>query len=125
MEGLPTEGVLRGIRRRPGPHRHEYHAGPLAPESARSCIPEFVKAARTMRKHHDGIDAAIDPTANYRTAVRKDSQKQGSADHPSRLRSPQSEAALTTIMLACGPVNLELPYHLPHLRRTREPLSNT
>ena len=28
------QGVLRGIRRRPGPHRHEYHAGPLAPESA-------------------------------------------------------------------------------------------
>ena len=34
VEGLPTARSLRGIRRRPGPHRHEYHAGPLAPESA-------------------------------------------------------------------------------------------
>jgi transposase len=78
-------------------------------KAQRSRIPEFVKTARTIRKHRDGIDAAIDR--------RLSNGRQEGLNNKVRLiirraygfHSP--EAALATVMLACGPVNLKLPYH--------------
>jgi len=75
-----------------------------------------------MRKYHDGIDAAIDP--NYRTAVRRTHNNTKVRLIIRRVYGFHSpEAALTAVMLACGPVNLELPYHASFpTRRIREPL---
>ena len=58
---VPTErGPARGLRRRPGPRQGPDTVGRLLDRwCARSRIPEFVKAGRTIRKHRDGINAAI------------------------------------------------------------------
>ncbi len=84
----------------------------------RSRIPEFVKAARTIRKHRAGIDAAIDRglsngrheglNTKVRLLIRRAYGFQ------------TAEAALALILLACGPVTLTLPYHTsrhPHSRQ--------
>jgi transposase len=75
----------------------------------RSRIPEFVKAGRTIRRHRAGIDAAIDcKLSNGRheglnTKVRL-LVRRAYGFH-------SAEAALALILLACGPVTLELPHH--------------
>jgi transposase len=99
----------------------EVFAGDLDPATAgelldrwcsraqRCRIPEFVKAARTIRKHRAGIDAAIDRglsngrheglNTKVRLLIRR------------AYGFHSAEAALALVMLACGPVKLELPYH--------------
>lgn len=75
----------------------------------RSPIPEFVKTPRTIRAHTDGIAAAVNRgLANGRheglnNKVRTMTKRSYGFHTP--------EAALALIMLACGPVKLELPYH--------------
>jgi transposase len=84
----------------------------------RSRIPEFVKAGRTIRKHRAGIDAAIEHGLS--------NGRQEGLNNKVRLLIRRAygfhtaEAALALVMLACGPVNLELPYHTgghPHSRQ--------
>jgi transposase len=78
----------------------------------RSRIPEFVKAARTIRKHRDGITAAVD----------RGMSNGGHEGLNNKIRSMinraygshSAKAALALIMLACGPVILELPQHNGH-----------
>jgi transposase len=75
----------------------------------RSRIREFIKAGRTIRKHRGGIDAAIDRglsngrheglNTKVRLLIRRS------------YGFHSAEAALALILLACGPVTLELPYH--------------
>jgi transposase len=81
-------------------------------------IPEFVKAGRTIRKHRDGIDAAI-------TRGLSNGRHEG-LNNKVRLIIHRAygfhsaDAALALIMLTCGPVTLELPYHTsrhPHSRQ--------
>lgn len=80
-------------------------------KAQRSRIPEFVKAARTIRKHRDGITAAIDRGLS--------NGRQEGLNNKVRLIIRRAygfhsaEAALATVMLACGPVDLQLPYHTP------------
>ncbi len=80
-------------------------------KAQRSRIPEFVKAAATIRKHRDGINAAIDRGLS--------NGRQEGLNNKVRLIIRRAygfhsaQATLVTVMLACGPVNLELPYHTP------------
>lgn len=75
----------------------------------RSRIPQFVKAAATIRKNRDGIAAAIDHgLANARheglnNKIRTMTRR--------AYGFHSAGAALALIMLTCGPVNLALPYH--------------
>jgi transposase len=80
-------------------------------KARRSKVPEFVKAARTIRKHRGGIIAAIDrglsngrhegPNNKVRLIIRR------------AYGFHSAQAALATIMLTPGPVKLQLPYHTP------------
>ncbi|MGH3500088.1 MAG: ISL3 family transposase [Nocardioidaceae bacterium] len=75
----------------------------------RSRIPEFVKTGRTIRGHLDGIRAAVDRgLANGRHEGLNNKVRliirRAYGFH-------SAENALAMIMLTCGPVTLELPYH--------------
>jgi transposase len=80
-------------------------------KAQRSRIPEFVKTARTIRKHRDGITAALDHGLS--------NGRHEGLNNKVRLIIRRAygfhtaKAALATIMLTCGPVNLQLPYHTP------------
>lgn len=80
-------------------------------KAQRSRIPEFVKTARTIRKHRDGITAALDRGLS--------NGRHEGLNNKVRLIIRRAygfhtaEAALATITLTCGPVNLQLPYHTP------------
>jgi transposase len=80
-------------------------------KAQRSRIPEFVKTARTIRKHRDGIDAAIDRGLSNGRQEGLNNKVRLIIRRAYGFRSP--EATLATVMLACGPVNLKLPYHAP------------
>jgi transposase len=83
--------------------------------ASRSRLPPFVKAAKTIRKHRDGILAAIRLGINN-----------GRAEGPNnvvrlifrRARGFHSaDAALALVMLSCGPITLHLPQERPNNRR--------
>lgn len=80
-------------------------------KAQRSRIPEFVKTARTIRKHRESIDAAIDRGLS--------NSRQEGLNNKVRLIIRRAygfhsvEATLATVMLTCRPVNLKLPYHTP------------
>ena len=81
-------------------------------------IPEFVRAARTVRKHRVGIDAAIERELSNGRHEGLNNKVRLIIRRAYGFHSP--EAALALVMLACGPVNLELPYHTsrhPHSRQ--------
>jgi len=96
-------------------------AGDLSPQTvmnlierwcsrAQRCrIPDFVRVAATIRKNKDGIAAAVNRgLANGRheglnNKIRTMTRRSYGFHTP--------EAALALIMLACGPINLQLPYH--------------
>jgi transposase len=80
-------------------------------KAQRSRIPEFVKTARTIRKHRDGIDAAIDRGLSNGRQEGLNNKVRLIIRRAYGFHSP--EAALATVMLTCGPVNLKLPYHTP------------
>ncbi len=75
----------------------------------RSRISEFVKAARTIRKHKDGITAAVDRGMSNGRHEGLNNKIRTMINRAYGFHS--AEAALALIMLACGPVKLELPYH--------------
>ena len=82
--------------------------------ASRSRLPPFVRLARIIRRHRDGIIAAVRlGTDNARAEALNN--KVRLTDHPPRLRLPHPDAALAAIMLACGPITLSLPHEL-HLR---------
>lgn len=84
----------------------------------RSRIPEFVKAARTVRKHRDGITAALDRGMSNGRHEGLNNKIRTMINRAYGFHS--AEAALSLIMLACGPVTLEPPYHKgvhPHSRQ--------
>jgi transposase len=78
-------------------------------KAQRSRIAEFAKAARTIRKNRAGIDAAIKRGLS--------NGRQEGLNNTVRLIIRRAygfhsaEAALANVLLACGPANLELPYH--------------
>lgn len=75
----------------------------------RSRIPQFVKAAATIRKNRDGIAAAID---HGLTNARHEGLNNKIRTMTRRAYGFHSaEAALALIMLTCGPITLTLPYH--------------
>ena len=81
----------------------------------RSRIPEFVKTARTIRKHKEGITAAVDRGMSNGRHEGLNNKIRTMFNRAYGFHS--AEAALALIMLACGPVKLELPYHIgvqPH-----------
>ena len=80
-------------------------------KAQRSRIPEFGKTARTIRKHRDGIDAAIDRGLSNGRQEGLNNKVRLIIRRAYGFHSP--EAALAAVMLACGPVNLNLPYHTP------------
>jgi transposase len=75
----------------------------------RSRIPEFVRAARTLRKHRAGIDAAIDRGLSNGRHEGLNTKVRLLIRRAYGFHSAQ--AALALVLLACGPVTLELPYH--------------
>ncbi|MCI4675850.1 ISL3 family transposase [Candidatus Mycolicibacterium alkanivorans] len=84
----------------------------------RSRIPEFVKAARTIRKHRAGIDAAIDRGLSNGRHEGLNTKVRLLIRRAYGFHSAQ--AALALVLLACGPVTLGLPYHTqghPHSRQ--------
>jgi transposase len=84
----------------------------------RSRIPEFVKAGRTIRKHKDGITAAVDRGMSNGRHEGLNNKIRTMVNRAYGFHS--AEATLALIMLACGPVKLELPYHTgahPHSRQ--------
>lgn len=74
-----------------------------------SRIPEFVKTARTIRKHRDGIDADIGRGLSIGRQEELNNKVHLIIRRAYGFRGP--EAALATVMLACGPVNPKLPCH--------------
>ena len=75
----------------------------------RSRIPEFVKAARTIRRHKDGITAAVDRGMSNGRHEGLNNKIHTMINRAYGFHS--AEAALALIMLACGPIKLELPCH--------------
>jgi len=84
----------------------------------RSRIPEFVKAGRTIRKHRNGIDAAINRGLSNGRHEGLNNKVRLIIRRAYGFHTP--EAALAAVMLTCGPVNLDLPCHTtdhPHSRQ--------
>ncbi len=78
---------------------------------ARSRLAPFVRLGRTIRKHRDGILAAVRLGLKQRPP--RSTQQQGPAHHPPRLRRPQRRRALALVYLCCGPITLRPP-HVTH-----------
>lgn len=84
----------------------------------RSRIAEFVKAARTIRKHRAGIDAALEHGLSNGRHEGLNNKVRLIIRRAYGFHSP--EAALALIHLACGPATLELPYHTSHHPHSRQ-----
>jgi transposase len=121
--------TLRKLKRRGGDVWRAYtlkeafraiFAGDLDPDSvaelidrwisraSRSRLPAFVKTAKTIRKHRDGILAAIGLGINN---ARNEGLNSVVRLIINRARGFHSaDAALSLVMLACGPITLQLPH---------------
>ncbi len=75
----------------------------------RSRIPEFVTAARTIRTHQAGILAAVTHGLANGRHEGLNNKIRTMINRAYGFHS--AEAALALIMLGCGPINLQLPYH--------------
>lgn len=75
----------------------------------RSRIPEFVKTARTIRTHQAGIHAAV--THGLANGRHEGLNNKIRTMINRAYGFHTAEAALALIMLSCGPINLQLPYH--------------
>jgi transposase len=75
----------------------------------RSRIPDFVKAAATIRKHKAGICAAIERQLSNGRHEGLNNKIRTMTRRAYGFHSP--EAALALVMLTCGPTTLTLPYH--------------
>jgi len=72
-------------------------------------IPAFVKTAKTIRKHADGIAAAINRGLSNGRQEGLNRKIRTTIMRAYGFHS--AEAALAMTMLTCGPIKLELPYH--------------
>jgi transposase len=80
--------------------------------ASRSRLPAFVKTAKTIRKHRAGILAAIRLGINN---ARNEGLNSVVRLIINRARGFHSaEAALSLVMLACGPITLQLPHERPN-----------
>ena len=82
--------------------------------ASRSRLPAFVKTAKTIRKHRDGILAAIRLGINNARAEGLNSVVRLIINRARGFHS--AEAALSLVMLACGPITLLLPHERPNIR---------
>lgn len=127
--------TLRKLRRRGGELWRAYSlkeafraifAGDLTPDqttvlidrwiskASRSRIAAFVKAAKTIRKHRDGILAAVRLGINNARAEGLNSIVRLIIRRARGFHT--AEAALALVMLACGPITLKLPYEQANIR---------
>lgn len=126
-------GVLRKLKRRGGDLWRAYtlkeafraiFAGDLTPDTiielldrwiskaSRSRIPAFVKAAKTIRKHRDGILTAIRTGINNGRVEALNTQVRLIITRARGFHT--AEAALGLVMLTCGPIIHTLPHERPH-----------
>jgi transposase len=82
--------------------------------ASRSRLPAFVKAAKTIRKHRDGILAALRLGINNARAEGLNSVVRLIIRRARGFHS--AEAALALVMLTCGPITLHLPHERPKTR---------
>jgi transposase len=90
----------------------------VRPRAGAAASGEFVKACRTIRKHRDGINAAINRGLSNGRHEGLNNKVRLIINRAYGFHS--AEAARSLIMLACGPITLELPYHAdrhPHSRQ--------
>lgn len=136
-EALTEEqsATLRKLRRRGGELWRAYSlkeafraifAGDLTPEqtatlidrwiskASRSRIAAFVTAAKTIRKRRDGILAAIRLGINNARAEGLNSVVRLIIRRARGFHT--AEAALALVILACGPITLQLPYEQANIR---------
>jgi transposase len=83
--------------------------------AARSRLPAFVKASKTIRKHRDGILAAIRLGINNGRAEGLNNVVRLIFRRARGFHS--AEAALALVMLTCGPITLQLPHERTTKRR--------
>jgi transposase len=83
--------------------------------ASRSRLPAFVKTAKTIRKHRDGILAAIRLGINNARAEGLNNVVRLIFRRARGFHS--AEAALALVMLSCGPITLHLPYERSNNRR--------
>jgi transposase len=128
--------TLRKLKRRGGDVWRAYtlkeafraiFAGDLTPEAveelidrwisraSRSRLPAFVKASKTIRKHRDGLIAAIRLGINNGRAEGLNNVVRLIFRRARGFHS--AEAALALVMLSCGPVTLQLPHERSSNRR--------
>lgn len=128
--------TLRKLKRRGGDVWRAYtlkeafraiFAGDLTPEAveelinrwisraSRSRLPAFVKAAKTIRKHRDGLLAAIRLNINNGRAEGLNNVVRLIFRRARGFHS--AEAALALVMLTCGPITLQLPHERPNNHR--------
>jgi transposase len=121
--------TLRKLRRRGGEVWRAYSlreafraifAGDLNPDevaelidrwisrASRSRLDPFIKAAKTIRKHRDGILAAIRLKINNGRAEGLNNHVRLIINRAFGFHS--AEAALALVMLSCGPITLQLPH---------------
>jgi len=81
--------------------------------ASRSRLPAFVKTAKTIRKHRDGILAAIRLGINNARAEGLNSVVRLIIRRARGFHS--ADAALALVMLACGPITLRLPHERPNI----------
>lgn len=79
--------------------------------ASRSRLAPFVKAAKTIRRHRDGILAAIRLGVNNGRAEGLNSVVRLIIHRARGFHS--AEAALALVMLSCGPITLRLPHERP------------
>ena len=85
--------------------------------ASRSLLPAFIKAAKTIKKHREGIIAALRLGINNARAEGLNSVVRLVFRRARGFHSP--EAALALVMLACGPITLQLPHEHPDIGLTR------
>jgi transposase len=84
-------------------------------KASRSRIDAMVKAAKTIRKHRDGITAAIRLKVNNGRAEGLNNHVRLIINRAYGFHS--AEAALALVMLCCGPITLQLPHERTNNRR--------
>ena len=82
--------------------------------ASRSRLPAFVKTAKTIRRHRDGIAAAIRLGINNARAEGLNNVVRLIIRRARGFHS--ADAALALVMLTCGPITLQLPHERPNER---------